>query len=76
MWSDLAIEILLDPFQFYPIPNAKEQSDCDEGASKPNIQVHITRLKMLKSPSVQIDSAMGSLGFLAQNRSYLRFRDL
>lgn len=57
----------------------KNLSDGDKStgrASKPNIEAHIVRLKVIKSPSVQIDSATGSLGFIAYDRSYLRFRDL
>jgi hypothetical protein len=79
MLYDTVFETLFNPLQFYPIPNVKNLSDGDKStdrASKPNIEAHIVRLKMLGSPSVQIDSATGSLGFLAHDRSYLRFSDL
>jgi hypothetical protein len=72
-------DFFLNLRQFYPIPNAKELSDSDKNskkAFKPKIEAHIVRLKMRKSTSVQIDSATGSLGFLAHQRSYLRLRDL
>lgn len=71
MWCGIEIDIFLNPLQFYPIPNEKEVSEnC-----KPEIEANI-RLKMRGSPSVEIDSAAGSLGFITDNRSYLRFEEL
>lgn len=76
---DETFEISSQVLQFYPIPNAKELSDSDKTtwrAAKPKIEANIVRLKLQHSDSVQIDSASGSLGFLANDRSYLLFRDL
>ncbi|KIM86307.1 hypothetical protein PILCRDRAFT_4817, partial [Piloderma croceum F 1598] len=57
--------------KFYPIPNEKEPPDS--GKSKPKIEAHIVHLKLLRSPSVEIDSATGSLGFLTGHKSFLHF---
>ncbi|KIM71710.1 hypothetical protein PILCRDRAFT_93742 [Piloderma croceum F 1598] len=88
--TDIRLKILVDgkdkgdfikletSVKCYPIPNVKNLLDGDKSTgrtSKPNIEAHIVRLKMLGSPSVQIDSATGSVGFLAHDRSYLRFSD-
>jgi hypothetical protein len=70
----MAFEICLNPLQFHPIPNEKELPDSNK--SKPKIEAHVVRLKMLRSPSIEIDSAMGSLGFLTDNEPFLRFGDL
>jgi hypothetical protein len=74
MSGDVASELFLNPLQFYPIPN--EKGLFDSSKSKPKIEGNIDRLKMLGSPSVEIDSATGSLGFITDDGSYLRFRDL
>jgi hypothetical protein len=71
----IAFEISLNLLQFYPIPNENERS-ARNIRSKPKIEAHVARLMMFRSPSVKIDNASGSLGFLTDDRSYLRFRDL
>jgi hypothetical protein len=62
------------PLQFYPIPNEKEL--LDRAQSQPKIEAHISRLQMSRSPGIDIDCATGSLGFIANQRSFLHFEDL
>jgi hypothetical protein len=77
MTDDIAFESLISPLQFYPIPNEKGRSDSDQSVhKKPNIEANIIRLKMLRSPSVLIDGATASLGFVAHRQLYFRFTDL
>ena len=74
MLGDVAIETFINALQFHPIPNKKELLDIEMG--KPKIEAHITRLNVRTPPSVEIDGAMGSLGFHTNQKLYLRYEEL
>jgi hypothetical protein len=74
MLCNITSSIILNLVQFYPIPNEKTLLGSDK--SEPKIEVNVVRLKMLRSPSIEIDNAAGSLGFIADHGSYLNFGDL
>lgn len=64
--------ISLNPSQFYPIPNQKEHSDSNRNT----VEVNIVRLEVLRSASVEIDQAVGSLELHAEDEGYFDFHDL
>ena len=70
----MTFDILLNPPQFYPIPNEKEPVDSRK--SRPKIEAHVIRLDTFRSPSIVVDNGAGSLGFLTDQKSFLRFEDL
>lgn len=65
-------------YQFYPTPNLKEQTTSPgklRQPGEPAIEGHV-HLKMMSERSVKIDSAMGSVGFLADRKDYLQVHDM
>jgi hypothetical protein len=74
MLGGTAFEIFINALQFHPIPNKKELIDNDLG--KPKIEAHIVCLNVRTPPSVEIDGAMGSLGFHTSQELYLRRGEL
>jgi hypothetical protein len=74
MQGDITFNILLNPPQFYPIPNEKEAVDGCK--SRPKIEAHVIQLNTFRLPSIVIDNGTGSLGFLTDQKSFLRFEDL
>ena len=73
-WVNLSFELLLNLPQFYPIPNEREE--LDSRTNKPQIEARIIQLDVYRSPSVIVDNAIGSLGFVANQKSFLRFEHL
>ena len=69
MLDDTAFKLFVNAFQFHPIPNEKL---LDGGKGKPKIEAHIVCLSVRAPPSVEIDGAMGSLGFYTNQELYLR----
>ncbi|KIM73277.1 hypothetical protein PILCRDRAFT_731139 [Piloderma croceum F 1598] len=59
---------------FYPIPN--ERKELDSRTNKPQIEAHIIQLDVYRSPSIVVDNTIGSLGFVANQKSFLCFEHL